>query len=137
VEEYVSGREITVGVLDERPLPVVEVVPKKRFFDYEAKYQSGMTEYVVPAKLEPELFTRAQEAALTAHKLLGCYGCSRVDIILDADGQPVVLEVNTIPGMTQTSLLPKAAKVTGIDFPNLCLKLLDLAYEKAKTKSLV
>ncbi len=134
IEEYIPGREITVGILNEKPLPVVEVVPKKRFFDFEAKYQAGMTDYIVPARLEPELASRAQQAALAAHKLLGCRGCSRVDIILDGTEQAVVLEVNTIPGMTQTSLLPKAAKVAGMDFTSLCLVLLDLAYEKAKNQ---
>ena len=134
IEEYIKGREITVGILDEKALPVIEIIPKKRFFDYEAKYQAGMTDYVVPAELEDEIAQNAQEAGLSAHKLLGCYGCSRVDMILSDDNIPFVLEINTIPGLTATSLLPKAAKVVGIDFSQLCIKLIKLAYDKAQNK---
>ena len=130
VEEYVQGRELTVGILDDKALPVIEIIPKKRFFDYEAKYQHGMTEYVVPAPLDEEVAFQIQRTALIAHKLLGCYGCSRVDVILDQNAVPVILEVNTIPGFTETSLLPKAAKKAGIGFSELCLKLITLAYEK-------
>ncbi len=132
IEEYVYGRELTVGVLDKEALPVIEIIPKKKFFDFEAKYQAGLTDYIVPAVLEDNIAKKVQNAALEAHKLLGCSGCSRTDIILSKDGLPYVLEVNTIPGMTATSLLPKAARVAGIDFNRLCLKLLELAYEKAK-----
>lgn len=132
VENYIRGREITVGILDEQPLPVIEIVPKKRFFDYEAKYQTGMTDYVVPAQLESAIARQAQDAALDAHKALGCFGCSRADMILSNENIPYVLEVNTIPGLTTTSLLPKAAKVAGLDYGQLCLKLISLAYEKKK-----
>ena len=134
IEEYIRGREVTVGILDELVLPVIEIIPKKRFFDYEAKYQAGMADYVVPAALEDKIAQNIQEAALSAHKLLGCYGCSRVDMILSSDNIPFVLEVNTIPGLTLTSLLPKAAKVAGIDFSQLCIKLIWLAYEKTQNK---
>lgn len=130
IEEYISGREITVGILEDKALPVIEIVPKNRFFDFEAKYHSGMTEYIVPAQIGISLAKKSQKAALSAHRLLGCFGCSRVDIILDKDNTPFVLEVNTIPGLTSTSLLPKAAKVKGIDFTKLCVKLLRLAYAK-------
>ncbi|MDD5115520.1 MAG: D-alanine--D-alanine ligase [Candidatus Omnitrophica bacterium] len=132
IEQYIAGRELTVGVLDEKPLPVIEIVPKHKFFDFEAKYQAGLTDYIVPARLEPETARTVQRAALEAHKLLGCFGCSRTDIILDRQGLPFVLEINTVPGMTATSLLPKAARVAGMDFNALCLKLLELAYEKTK-----
>ncbi|MFA5223721.1 MAG: D-alanine--D-alanine ligase [Candidatus Omnitrophota bacterium] len=132
IEQYISGRELTVGVLDEKPLPVIEIVPKHKFFDFEAKYQAGLTDYIVPAVLEPEIAGKVQQAALRAHQLLGCFGCSRTDIILSRDNLPFVLETNTIPGMTSTSLLPKAARILGIDFNRLCLKLLELAYEKTK-----
>jgi len=132
IEQYIPGRELTVGVLDEKPLPVIEIVPKHKFFDFEAKYQAGLTDYIVPAPLNPELAGMVAQAALEAHKLLGCFGCSRTDIILSRDNLPYVLETNTIPGMTSTSLLPKAAGILGIDFNQLCLKLLELAYEKAK-----
>ena len=132
IEEYIKGRELTVGILEERPLPVIEIIPKKMFFDFEAKYQPGMTEYVVPAKIDEGAARKTQEAGLSAHRLLGCAGFSRVDLILASNGVPFVLEVNTIPGMTSTSLLPKAAKCAGIDFEQLCLTLITLAYEKRK-----
>jgi D-alanine-D-alanine ligase len=132
IQEYVKGRELTVGVLDEQALPVVEIIPKNAYFDFQAKYQSGMTEYIVPAKLEKEIQRKVQDAGLLAHKALGCFGCSRADMILSPQGVVYLLEVNTIPGMTSTSLLPKAAKVIGVSFNDLCLKLLSLAYEKTK-----
>jgi D-alanine--D-alanine ligase len=135
IQEYITGREITVGILDTLVLPVIEILPKKRFFDYEAKYQAGMTDYIVPAKLDEATAKKAQGVALSAHKALGCFGCSRVDMILDKDNVPFVLEINTIPGLTLNSLLPKAARVAGIDFTGLCLKLIELAYEKAENKS--
>jgi D-alanine--D-alanine ligase len=130
IEEYIPGREITVGILDELALPVIEIIPKNRFFDYESKYSTGATQYIIPAKLEEKLTQHVQAVALKAHKLLGCFGCSRVDFILDKENNPIVLEINAIPGFTATSLLPKAAKTIGIDFPELCLKLIELAYEK-------
>ncbi len=132
VEEYIKGRELTVGILQERALPVIEIIPKNPFFDFEAKYQAGLTEYVVPAVLEERIASKVRRAGFLAHKLLGCSGCSRVDIILGKNNAPVVLEVNTIPGLTATSLLPKAAKTVGIPFEQLCLTLLRLAYEKTK-----
>lgn len=130
IEEYIPGREVTVGVLEEEPLPVIEILPKKRFFDYEAKYSKGMTEYIVPAHLEASVARAVQHDALAAHKLLGCYGCSRVDMILDKTNSAFILEVNTIPGLTKTSLLPKAASVLRIDFIQLCIKLIKMAYAK-------
>ncbi len=134
IEDYIEGREVTVGILDGKPLPVVEIIPKKRFFDYEAKYLSGMTDYAVPAELKPSIAAKVQEAGLSAHRLLGCHGSSRVDIILNKENMPFILEVNTIPGLTATSLLPKAARAAGIEFASLCLKLIELAYEKAQSK---
>ncbi|MFA5150136.1 MAG: D-alanine--D-alanine ligase [Candidatus Omnitrophota bacterium] len=133
IEEYIKGRELTVGILEEKAMPVIEIVPKRAFFDFQAKYQKGLTRYIVPAKLSPGLTRSVKEAALSAHKLLGCIGCSRVDIILDEKNTPFILEVNTIPGLTATSLLPKAAKKSGISFTALCLKLIKLAYEKKKS----
>lgn len=130
VEEYIRGRELTVGILEEHAMPVIEIIPKHVFFDYQAKYKKGLTDYIVPAKLNPGVTKQVKEAALSAHKLLGCFGFSRVDIILDGKNRPFILEVNTIPGLTSTSLLPKAAKELGIDFTSLCLKLIRLAYEK-------
>jgi D-alanine-D-alanine ligase len=130
VEEFVGGREMTVGILQEKALPVIEIIPKKGFFDFEAKYHSGLAEYVVPAAIDDLVAKKVQECALSAHRLLGCYGCSREDIILTLTNQPYILEVNTIPGMTSTSLLPKAAKAVSLDFAHLCLRLIELAYEK-------
>jgi len=135
IEEYIEGVESTVGILDDIVLPVVEIVPKNRFFDYEAKYKHGMTDYIVPARFQGDTILKLQDSAYKAHTVLGCYGCSRVDIILSKDNLPYVLEVNTIPGLTETSLLPKAARVAGIDFTQLCLKLIELAYEKAQVIS--
>ncbi|MEI6831495.1 MAG: D-alanine--D-alanine ligase [Candidatus Omnitrophota bacterium] len=132
LQEYIKGRELTVGILDELALPVIEIIPQNKFFDFQAKYQSGATEYIVPAHLDDQISESAQKAALIAHKALGCFGCSRTDIILSRDNFPYLLEINTIPGMTSTSLLPKAAKTVGIGFDQLCLKLLELAYEKAE-----
>ncbi len=132
LEKYISARELTVGILDDEALPVVEIIPKKRFFDYEAKYQSGMTDYIVPAELDKETAKIVQNAALKAHRLLGCFGCSRVDILLDKEANPFVLELNSIPGLTPTSLLPKAARVAGIDFAQLCVRLIQLAYERTQ-----
>jgi len=128
IEEYIKGRELTVGILEERAMPVIEIVPKHAFFDYQAKYKKGLTDYIVPARLSPQVASGVRQAALSAHRLLGCFGCSRVDIILNERQEPFVLEVNTIPGLTETSLLPKAAKKIGIDFTSLCLKLIELAY---------
>ena len=130
ISVYIPGREMTVGILDENPLPVVEIIPKNEFFDYEAKYKHGLTDYEVPAKLDKSIAENIKSAALSAHKALGCFGYSRVDIILGSDDLPYILEVNTIPGMTATSLLPKAANADGIGFAALCLKLIDSAYEK-------
>lgn len=130
VEEFISGRELTVGILEDKFLPVVEIVTKSKFFDFQAKYSSVETQYIVPAELQDGLSKAVQEAGLLAHQALGCYGCSRVDIILDQQNCPVVLEVNTIPGFTLHSLLPKAAAAENISFAELCLKLIRLAYEK-------
>ncbi|MCM8812459.1 MAG: D-alanine--D-alanine ligase [Candidatus Omnitrophica bacterium] len=120
IEEYIHGREVTVGILDEMPLPVVEVVPKNKYYDYQAKYTPGMTEYRVPADVPAPHYAAVQAAALTAHRALGCAGFSRVDFILPSAAAPVILELNAIPGMTATSLLPKAAAAAGISFAQLC-----------------
>lgn len=127
VEKYISGSEITVGILGNAPLAVVQIVPKKGFYSYEAKYTSGMTDYIVPARLPPDVYRKVQYLGLAAHNALGCRDFSRVDIRLDPNGNPWVLEVNTIPGFTQTSLLPKSAKAVGIEFSELCERILELA----------
>ncbi len=132
IEEYIKGRELTVAVLGDIALPVIEIVYQSRFFDYAAKYTSGLTRYIAPAHLEPVCAQAVQDAAVRAHLALGCSGCSRADIILRQDGTPFVLEVNTIPGLTTMSLLPKAARLVGTEFLDLCLILIKLAYEKTK-----
>ncbi|MBI3616152.1 MAG: D-alanine--D-alanine ligase [Candidatus Omnitrophica bacterium] len=124
LEEYLPGPELTVGILEDEPLPVIQIVPKRRFYDFIAKYTPGMTEYLVPAPLPGELTRQVQELARAAHEALGCRSFSRVDLILVANRGPVLLELNTVPGMTATSLLPKAAKAACIDFPELCRRML-------------
>jgi len=132
LQEYIQGRELTVGVLAESALSVIEIIPQHKFFDFDAKYKANLTEYIIPADLPNEITQAVRDVALRAHQALGCFGCSRTDIILSAENHPFILEVNTIPGMTATSLLPKAARRAGLEFNQLCLKLLELAYEKAK-----
>lgn len=129
IEKYIKGREITVGILGQRTLPVVEIVPKKRFFDFQAKYEKGKSDYVVPAKIAKGHYKNAQDLSLLAHRALGCAGFSRVDMILAKNG-PVVLEVNSIPGLTSMSLLPMAAKAAGINFNRLCLKIVQSTKQK-------
>jgi len=123
-EEYLCGPELTVGVVDDAPLPVIQVVPQRRFYDYVAKYTPGMTQYLVPAPLAREVAARVQALAIQAHRVLGCHRFSRVDLMLTPDRGPMVLEVNTVPGLTATSLLPRAAVAAGISFAGLCERLL-------------
>lgn len=132
VERFIEGRELTVGILGQQALPVIEILPKNKFFDFKAKYEQGITEYLIPAPLPENIARQVQEVALSAHRVLGCRDVSRVDIMLDRQLRSCVLEVNTIPGFTATSLLPKAARAAGMDFTELCLKLIELAYEKKR-----
>ena len=127
VEERISGRECTAGILGNEALPLVEVRPKAGVYDYQTKYTSGTTDYLCPAPFEAEVTARAQSAAMAAFKAIGGRDYSRVDIIIRPDGHPVVLEVNTLPGMTETSLLPKAAAAAGLSYPELCQRMVDLA----------
>ena len=124
IEKYVSGREVTVAVLDGQPLPVVGIEPDSGFFDFEAKYTKGRTRYVVPADLEPHICLRAQAHAAIVARVLGLCGVSRADFIVDDEGRPWFLEVNTVPGMTETSLSPMAAGVVGITFDDLVERVL-------------
>ncbi|GAB6100375.1 D-alanine--D-alanine ligase [Halanaerocella petrolearia] len=133
IEEYIPGREITVGLLGNKnpeTLPVIEIKPKDGVYDFEAKYTKGLTEFEVPAKLDEQVYQRAQKLALQAHQVLKCSGMSRVDLRLTPQGGLYVLEVNTIPGMTETSLLPQAAEASGIDFSELVIKILQSALNK-------
>jgi D-alanine-D-alanine ligase len=131
VERYVKGKECQVAVLDGEALGVIEVVPANAFYDYAAKYTAGTTQYFYPARI-PEAATRMLlESGEKAHRALGCAGVTRTDFILVDDGTAYVLEVNTLPGMTATSLVPKIAAGNGIPFPELCERLLDGAALKA------
>ncbi|MGK0188297.1 MAG: D-alanine-D-alanine ligase [Verrucomicrobiales bacterium] len=140
IEPFVSGKELTVGVLGKRALPVVHIQPKSGFYDMTNKYpwmsedQNAGSDYIVPAELSAETTRRVTEAAVQAHQSLGIEIYSRVDLLLDEDEQPWVLEVNTIPGMTSTSLLPKAAAAVGIDFAELCeqITVMSLLMRKGK-----
>lgn len=127
VEEKIIGRETTVGILGGKVLPVVEVRPKAGSYDYQNKYTAGATEYFCPADFDPATTGRIQAAALGAFKAIGGRDYSRVDVMVRADGSPVVLEVNTLPGMTETSLLPKAAAAAGFNYAELCQRMVDLA----------
>ncbi|OLC06175.1 MAG: D-alanine--D-alanine ligase [Gemmatimonadetes bacterium 13_1_40CM_4_69_8] len=127
VEQFIPGRELTVGVLGDVPLPVGEIVPKHELFDYECKYTPGMSEETFPAKLDTKLARQLQALALTAHRALKLGGYSRIDFRLSPDGDIFCLEANTLPGMTRTSLYPQAARAAGIEFPELCERLCHLA----------
>lgn len=130
VEEFFRGRELTVGILGDEALPIVEIVPRAGFYDYTNKYTKGASDYFVPAELTPGETNAVQSAALAAHRALGLEVYSRVDVLLAPDGRLSVLEINTIPGMTETSLLPKAAAVVGLGFPELCEHIAGLSMER-------
>jgi D-alanine-D-alanine ligase len=131
MEERIVGRETTVGILDGQALPIVEVRPKAGSYDYTNKYTAGRTEYFCPAEFDPATTARIQAAALGAFHAIGGRDYARVDVMVRPDGSPVVLEVNTLPGMTETSLLPKAAAAVGIDFASLCERMVELARKRA------
>ena len=134
VEEFISGREFTVSVLriddEDRVLPIIEILVYSDFLDFEAKYSDDLCEMIVPAPLDPETEKRVKETALKTHHALGCWGFSRVDILLGENGVPYVLETNTLPGMTSHSALPKSAKAAGIDYPHLVHLMLQSAYTR-------
>jgi len=127
VEQFIRGRELTVGILGKRALPVIEIRTKRVFFDYEAKYTAGEAEEICPAQLDATTTARAQALALRAHECLGCRDFSRVDLMLSGTGELFVLEVNTIPGLTPNSLLPKAARAAGMNMTELCTRMIELA----------
>lgn len=130
IEKFIKGREVTAGVFDHQALPLVEIIAKGSMFDFNSKYQKGLTDYVVPAQLPEELTKRIQTMAVAAYDALGCEGFARIDIRIDTAGHPYILELNTIPGFTETSLFPKAAAKAGFNFVQVCEKLLHLAYAK-------
>ena len=127
VEEYIAGTEVFVGILNDRVLGSVEVRPATRFYDYEAKYKRTDTQYLIPPELPARVIERTQDIALAAYRALGCTGHARPDLRISAAGEPFVLEVNTLPGLTKTSLLPKIARSVGIDYPTLCEHILETA----------
>lgn len=132
VEEYIAGTEITVAVLGNPPeaLPAIEIVPHKDFYDYEAKYQPGMSDHLIPPRLPEKTIRVAQELAVRAHSCLHCQDISRVDFRVTPQGMPYVLEINTLPGMTATSLVPDAAKACGISFTELVERLVRMALDR-------
>ncbi|MDO8140876.1 MAG: D-alanine--D-alanine ligase [Candidatus Brocadiales bacterium] len=147
VEKYIKGRELTVGILDDKALPIIEIKPAMEFYNYEAKYKDDRTKYIIVEKtlserrntvgdssypighLSPATYNKAQALAINAQKVLGCRGFSRVDMLMDDKDNLYLLEINTIPGFTEKSLLPKAAKAAGMTFPSLCEKIVDLAFQ--------
>ena len=130
VEKFIPGREVTVTVLGERALPVIEIVPHNDFYDYDAKYTPGHSTHLVPARIPAKAAKKVKEYALRAGKAMGCRDYYRVDFIVPPQGEPRILEVNTVPGMTSTSLVPDAARAVGISFPQLLKKLVLMALKR-------
>ncbi len=127
IEEFIEGKLLAIGMNGETPLPIVEIRPKSGFYDYESKYTAGKTEYICPADLGEQDAARCREVAIKVFRTLQGRGFPRVDVILDSEGTPYVLEMNTIPGMTPTSLLPMAAKESGMSFEDLVVEILKTA----------
>ena len=132
LEQYISGREIQVVIIAGKALPSIEIIPKKGFYDYVSKYQAGATVEICPSPLDPEIERRLQETALTVHNALGLSAYSRSDYIVDATGEIYFLEINTLPGMTPTSLMPQEAAAAGIDYNTLCQRIVDIALRERR-----
>jgi D-alanine-D-alanine ligase len=130
IEKYIDGQEITVGIIGEDPLPLIEIIPEDGFYDYKHKYTKGKTQYICPAEINEDISEFMQGIAQTAYLALDCKGFARADFRLNEDGEPFLMEINTIPGFTATSLVPMAAKEVGIDFPELCEKIIELTLTK-------
>ena len=126
IEEYISGKEITVGIIQESPMPIVEILPKNKIYDYKCKYTAGMSEYNCPADIKKDLSEKIMSDSVKIFKLLGCKGYGRIDFIIDKNENYYFLEINTLPGMTSTSLLPMASKAQGLSFSELVRKIIDL-----------
>ncbi len=135
VERFVAGRELTVPIVGHEALPVGEIITKKEIFDYEAKYQPGMADEIFPADIPDDVRVEAQRLALETHRILKLEGFSRVDFRLDDSGSLWCLEVNTLPGMTSNSLVPKSAQAAGISFPRLCERICEIAIEEHRARS--
>ena len=135
IEDYISGKEITVGIIEESPMPIVEILPKNKIYDYKCKYTAGMSEYNCPADINDGLSRKIMSDSVKIFKLLGCNGYGRIDFIIDKNENYYFLEINTLPGMTSTSLLPIAAKAQGLSFNELVKKIIDLGLnEKTSNK---
>ncbi|MGQ9569381.1 MAG: D-alanine--D-alanine ligase [Thermodesulfovibrionales bacterium] len=134
IEKYIKGKEVHVGILNGKVLGGVEVKPSLDFYNYEAKYTAGKTEYIFPPEISSNSYEKVKEIALKAHTSLGCKGATRVDLKISEKGMPYVLEINTIPGMTETSLFPKIAKKEGMDFPTLIEEILRGAIIESKKR---
>lgn len=130
IEEYIKGREFSIGVIDGKALPIIEIIPKQGFYDYKNKYQAGLTEEICPANLDNENTVKMQHLAEKAYKALGLNVYSRIDFILSETNEPYCLEANTLPGMTPTSLLPQEAAAVGISYEELCEKIIELSLNK-------
>lgn len=124
IEQFITGREVTVSVIDGQTLPVLEIVPKSGFYDFASKYTKGMTEYIVPAPISEKVQSEVSRATEKVYSLLKLSGVARADFIIDANDQSYFLEINTIPGMTETSLVPKSAAAAGVSFEELCERIL-------------
>ena len=127
IEEFIPGKELTVSILGNKPLPIIEIIPSHKLYDYDCKYTEGMSEYVVPADLSDSIERSLSEDALKIYKTIGCRHYARADFRLNDEGQHYLLEINTLPGMTSTSLLPKAAKAVGLEFPELIDTIIKIA----------
>lgn len=130
-EKYIKGREITVPIIGEKAYPIIEVKPKNGYYDFKHKYTKGMTEYICPAEISKELWDKIQDLGFKAHRSLGCEVYSRVDFIVDENNNPYCLEVNTLPGMTELSLVPKSAAVSGLNFNELVEEIIKLSLNKS------
>jgi len=130
VEEYIKGREFSIGVIDGKALPIIEIIPKQGFYDYKNKYQAGLTQEVCPANLDVDTTIKMQKLAEKVYKVLGLKVYSRIDFILSENQEPYCLEANTLPGMTPTSLLPQEAAEIGIEYADLCEKIINLSLDK-------
>ncbi|MBI5324068.1 MAG: D-alanine--D-alanine ligase [Ignavibacteriae bacterium] len=130
VEQYIEGREIHVGIVGGEALPLIEIIPEEGFYDYEHKYTKGKTEYICPAEVTDDIAEFIQNQALTAYNIVGCSGFARADFRLNDEGLPFLLEINTIPGFTETSLVPMAAREIGIEFPELCDRIIQQVFNK-------
>lgn len=129
LEKFISGRQVTVSLIGDKPvaLPITEIRPKSGFYDFKSKYTAGLTQYITPAVLESDLEKKIKDLAIKTHNCLGCYGVSRVDLIIDENNMPFILEINTMPGMTATSLVPKSAAAAGIAFERLAEIILNFS----------